>query len=257
MKFFKSALSVIHILLFVASWSVFYFVYILYFKSAPTLDDVEKYRDRIIACEAEDASKEASRYEKFLKKNDLWESSFSEGVFGSCRYDVAIGLELGGDYDDALELYQALKLSGERLVLNDIARVLYKEGKTEEAIGEYLAYFGVVLRKEWKDDSSPERKTFYYATGTEEQKEFLQDLVNETLMEGRPTLNSCFSSSETVWKRLALSNQGNIYEALEREIEEWNDEVKDKKVNLISLISDCKKEWKIKAKKSSTLEKRD
>ena len=56
---------------------------------------------------------------------------------------------------------------------------------------------------------------------------------------------------------MALSNQENIYEALEREIEEWNDEVKDKKVNLISLISDCKKEWEIKAKKSSTLEKRD
>ena len=59
MQFFKSALSVIHILLFVASWSVFYFVYLLYFKSAPTLDDVEKYRDRIIDCEAEDAAKEA------------------------------------------------------------------------------------------------------------------------------------------------------------------------------------------------------
>lgn len=255
MKFFKSALSVIHILLFVASWSVFYFVYILYFKSAPTLDDVEKYRDRIIACEAEDASKEASRYEKFLKKNDLWESSFSEGVFGSCRYDVAIGLELGGDYDDALELYQALKLSGERLVLNDIARVLYKEGKTEEAIEAYFAYLGAVLRKEWKDDSSSERKNFYYATGTEEEKEFLRERVNETLMEGRPTLNSCFSSSETVWKRLAPSNQETLYEALEREIEEWNDEVKNKKANLVSLVSDCKKAWE--AKKSLNSETRE
>ena len=246
MKFFKSALSVIHILLFVASWSVFYFVYLLYFKSAPTLDDVEKYRDRIIACEAEDASKEASRYEKFLKKNGLWESSSPENVFGSCRYDVAIGLELGGDYDDALELYQALKLSGERLVLNDIARVFYKEGRTEEAIEAYFAYLGAVLRKEWKNDSSPERKNFYYATGTEEEKEFLRDLVNETLMEGRPTLNSCFSSSETVWKRLAPSNQETLYEALEREIEEWNDEVKDKKAILISLVSDCKKTWEAK-----------
>lgn len=255
MKFFKSALSVIHILLFVASWSVFYFVYLLYFKSAPTLDDVEKYRDRIIACEAEDASKEALRYEMFLKKNDLWESSSPENVFASCRYDVAIGLELGGDYDDALEIYQALKVSGERLVLNDIARVLYKEGKTEEAIEEYLAYFGAVLRKEWKDDSFPERKTFYYATGTEEEKEFLRDLVNETLMEGRPTLNSCFSSSETVWKRLAPSNQETLYEALEREIEEWNDEVKDKKAILISLVSDCKKTWE--AKKSLNSETRE
>lgn len=255
MKFFKSALSVIHILLFVASWSVFYFVYLLYFKSAPTLDDVEKYRDRIIACEAEDASKEALRYEKFLKKNDLWESSSTEGVFASCRYDVAIGLELGGDYDDALELYQALKVSGVRLVLNDIARVFYKEGKTEEAIEAYFAYLGAVLRKEWKNDSSPERKNFYYATGTEEEKEFLRDLVNETLMEGRPTLNSCFSSSETVWKRLAPSNQETLYEALEREIEEWNDEVKDKKAILISLVSDCKKTWE--AKKSLNSETRE
>ena len=255
MKFFKSALSVIHILLFVASWSVFYFVYLLYFKSAPTLDDVEKYRDRIIACEAEDASKEALRYEMFLKKNDLWQSSSTEGVFESCRYDVAIGLELGGDYDDALEIYQALKVSGERLVLNDIARVLYKEGKTEEAIEAYFAYLGAVLRKEWKNDSSPERKTFYYTTGTEEEKEFLRDLVNETLMEGRPTLNSCFSSSETVWKRLAPSNQETLYEALEREIEEWNDEVKDKKAILISLVSDCKKTWE--AKKSLNSETRE
>lgn len=255
MKFFKSALSVIHILLFVASWSVFYFVYLLYFKSAPTLDDVEKYRDRIIACEAEDASKEALRYEMFLKKNDLWESSSTEGVFESCRYDVAIGLELGGDYDDALEIYQALKVSGERLVLNDIARVLYKEGKTEEAIEAYFAYLGAVLRKEWTDDSSPERKTFYYATGTEEEKDFLRERVNETLMEGRPTLNSCFSSSETVWKRLAPSNQETLYEALEREIEEWNDEVKDKKAILISLVSDCKKTWE--AKKSLNSETRE
>lgn len=255
MQFFKSALSVIHILLFVASWSVFYFVYLLYFKSAPTLDDVEKYRDRIIACEAEDASKEALRYEKFLKKNDLWESSSTEGVFASCRYDVAIGLELGGDYDDALELYQALKVSGVRLVLNDIARVFYKEGKTEEAIEAYFVYLGAVLRKEWKNDSSPERKNFYYATGTEEEKEFLRDLVNETLMEGRPTLNSCFSSSETVWKRLAPSNQETLYEALEREIEEWNDEVKDKKAILISLVSDCKKTWE--AKKSLNSETRE
>ncbi|MGN0930842.1 MAG: hypothetical protein ACI4NP_03910 [Thermoguttaceae bacterium] len=257
MKLFKSALSIIHILLFVASWSVFYFAYLLYFKSIPTLEDVEKYRDRIIACEAEDASKEASRYEKFLKKNDLWESSSTEGVFGSCRYDVAIGLELGGDYDDALEIYQALKVSGERLVLNDIARVLYKEGKTEEAIETYFAYLGAVLRKEWKDDSSPERKTFYYATGAEEEKDFLRERVNATLMKGRPALDSCFTSSETVWKRLAASDQEYLYEALESEIEGWDDEVKDKKASLISFVSDCKKEWEGKAKKSSSSEKRE
>ena len=87
MKFFKSALSVIHILLFVASWSVFYFVYLLYFKSAPTLDDVEKYRDRIIACEAEDASKEASRYEKFLKGVGASESDL---VFGLVAEEMGV-----------------------------------------------------------------------------------------------------------------------------------------------------------------------